>query len=106
MAKQRNPNEVDSVVDQNEIAALKATIAELVAPGIKGVDLACEAAVRHRLDGDGLIEVLNAMVAGGEIVEVEYVTPENRRGPDARVKSFYLPAGSAVRLAMPSSRAA
>jgi hypothetical protein len=84
---------------QERREALRAAIIDEVAVGAKGVELACALAASHRCSGDELHALLAEMVAAGEVVEVEYVRPEDRAGDDARVKSFYLPGGTSVRLA-------
>jgi hypothetical protein len=83
--------------------AIEATVLDCVGAGIKGVELACEVAMRHSRAADTLLDVLRDMVEAGRIVEVEYVTPENERDGNARVKSFYLPAGTRVREREPAA---
>ncbi len=68
--------------------------------GIKGVDLVAALAVRCVDEGfaiptEEVGDALARLVADGRLVEVEYAVPEMPK----RAKSFYLPAGTRVRLA-------
>ena len=78
--------------------ALRDAILGRVAAGIKGVDLAVEVTAETRCEAERLLPLLERMVAAGEIVEVEYVTPDNDAPEGARLKSFYLPAGTRCRV--------
>ena len=84
---------------QAERDAIRESVLDLVGPGIKGVELACEVAVRHARAADLLLPVVAEMVAAGDILELEYVTPDNLDSEVPRAKSFYLPAGTRIRSA-------
>lgn len=84
---------------------LKESILKAVENGSKGVQVVTDAVVMLSEQGwsmDRLLseasaaslpEVLEQMVKDGEIVEVEYVLPGSNR-----VKSFYLPKGTDVKV--------
>jgi len=80
--------------------SLKSIILEVVTSinGGKGVDIATRVAVEaaNQNNGSYLLDeyhsVLEELINGGELVEVEYTTPANQ----GRLKSFILPKGSEV----------
>jgi hypothetical protein len=78
---------------------IKATILEALTHGMKGTKLVVDvvAALRDSgdiayVDGEQILSSLRELVKSGEIIEIEYNTPDM---PD-RIKSFYLPKGSKV----------
>lgn len=65
--------------------------------GIKGVELATKLAgefFHYNLEGTVITGILELLVEEGSILEIEYVLPQL----EYRVKSFYLPKGSTVRI--------
>ena len=75
-----------------ETSGLKAT--ELAARVVAAVYQRADARM-IQLDPEQVLGEFAALVASGDMIEIEYIVP---RMPD-RVKSFYLPKGSVVRAA-------